>query len=121
MVFSVRRLLRYQLDLFRERAGRLPTQRVREAACLLILRLTAWRGGGYLWWRRWSSQDEVSADILMDDDDMVDDLVGWRENVEREGANWSTGRSMWRGDEYSVSWAARDESRRVRDDVFQLW
>lgn len=56
----------------------------------------------------------------MDGDDMLDDWVDQRQHVAREVADWSAGRFLWRGVEYSVAWAAAEESRRVRDEVLHL-
>lgn len=76
---------------------------------------------GHLWWQRWSPQDEVSAGfVLMDDNDKLDDWVDHPEDVANEAASWSAGRFTWRGVEYSVSWATKDESCRVRDEIFEL-
>ena len=77
--------------------------------------------GGHLWWRLWSPQREVSAGfVMLDDGDILDNWVDQPEEVPGEVRSWSDGRFTWRGLEYSVSWADADESRRVRDEVFQL-
>lgn len=110
-----------QLDAFRERAGRLTDDEGSRGWVFVRPWVTARKVGGYLWWQRWSPQSEVSAGyVVMDDDDMPDDWVDQPEDVARELANWSTDRFRWRGVEYFVSWVTADESRRVRDDVFQL-
>lgn len=110
-----------QLDPFRERAGRLIDPSGSRGWVFVRPWVEAQREGGHLWWRRWSPQREVSAGfVMLDGGDMLDDWVDQPEEVAREVRSWSEGRFTWRGVEYAVSWADADESRRVRDEVFQL-
>lgn len=103
-----------------ERAGS-STHRALGVGSSYALWVEAQREGGHLWWRRWSPQREVSAGfVMLDDGDMLDDSVDQPEDVAGEVRSWSEGRFTWRGVEYAVSWAGADESRRVRDEVFQL-
>lgn len=81
------------------------------------------RIAGHLWWQRWGPQYEVSAGyVLMDGDDVdaTDDWVDRPENVAAAVDDWEADRFVCVGREFQVSWVDADESRRIRDEVFQL-
>lgn len=110
-----------QLDPFRERAGRLTDPSGKQGWVFVRPWVEAQIEGGHLWWRRWSPQREVSAGfVALDDGEVLDDWVDQPEAVAGEVRSWAAGRFPWRGVEYAVSWADADESRRVRDEVFEL-
>lgn len=41
-------------------------------------------------------------------------------NIAAEVRDWAAGRVVWVGREFKVSWVDAEESRRIRDEVFEL-
>lgn len=112
-----------RLDPFRERAGRLTDHEGRQGWVYVRPWVIANRAGGHLWWRRWGPQYEVSAGYVLMDDDGVPfdgDWVDQRADVAAQVHDWAAGRFVWIGHDFKVSWVDAEESRRIRDEVFEL-
>lgn len=110
-----------RLDPFRERAGRLTDARGAQGWVFVRPWIIADRVGGRLWWQRWGTQYEASAGyVLMDGETVPGDWVERRADVAAEVRDWESGRFAWLGRELKVTWVDDEESRRVRDQVFEL-
>jgi len=112
-----------QLDPFRERAGRLTDDEGMQGWVYVRPWVIADRVGGHLWWQRWGPQYEVSAGYVRmdgDGDPSDGDWVSRRADVAEEVRDWAAGRFIWNARNFKVSWVDAEESRHIRDEVFEL-
>lgn len=110
-----------RLDPFQERAGRPTDHEDRQGWVFVRPWVIADRTGVTCGEQRWGPQYEVSAGYVLIDAETVP--VHWgdrRADVAAEVRDWESGSFVWLGRRFQVSWVGAEESRRIRDEVFQL-
>lgn len=109
-----------RLDPFRDRAGLvLEDGGVEYARVYLEAETYFEQVKGHLWWRTWSAPCEVIHGYMLLADGQFTDWVSRRAELEQDIDDWLSGCFQYVGVKYHVVWLSTEESRRVRDEIFE--